>query len=170
LLDHGEKLELFDGLDKRALDRTRDDRNVCVHPTLRGMETLYVPQPEVARPLGGNTRSTAPPPAHPGRKLIDRYSAFTSGAIFTPIPELIVELFYQKVRPGIRRTIVEVAAKHSFLELPTDTGLSASELADRNAKVLIVLAHQDRPLVLAATEKLRDRYTALDGALSARIK
>ncbi|WP_141217080.1 hypothetical protein [Rhodococcus sp. 14-2483-1-2] len=164
LLDHGEKLELFDGLDKRALDRIRDDRNVCVHPTLRGMETPYVPQREVARAhLAVALEVLLLHPPTQGLKLIERYSAFTSGAIFTPTPELIVELFYRKVRAGIRRTIVEIAAKHSFLELPTDTGLPASELADRNAKVLTVLADQDRPLVLAAAEKLRERYAALDG-------
>lgn len=169
LLDHGETLEMFDGIDKRALERIRDDRNVCVHPTLRGMETPYIPQAEVARAhLAVALEMLLLHPPTQGRKLIERYSEFTSGAIFAPTPELIDRLFYQRVREGTRRAIVEIAAKHSVLELPTDSGLSAHELADRNARVLTVFARQDRPLVLAATGKLRDRYSALPGEAQLR--
>ncbi|ETA05605.1 MULTISPECIES: hypothetical protein [Gordonia] len=38
LLDSAQLLELIDSVDKRALERIREDRNLCVHPSLRGLD------------------------------------------------------------------------------------------------------------------------------------
>ena len=46
---HQFELEIIDAIDKRSLERIREDRNLCVHPSLRPFSEEYHPTPEVAR-------------------------------------------------------------------------------------------------------------------------
>lgn len=49
LLDKAAEFELIDSIGQRELQRIREDRNLCVHPSLRSFSEVYEPRPEVAR-------------------------------------------------------------------------------------------------------------------------
>jgi hypothetical protein len=49
LLEKAAEFELIDSLGARELERIREDRNLCVHPSLRALGDVYEPRPEVAR-------------------------------------------------------------------------------------------------------------------------
>jgi hypothetical protein len=49
LLDKAAEFELIDSIGMRELERIRENRNLCVHPSLRGLGGVYEPRPEVAR-------------------------------------------------------------------------------------------------------------------------
>lgn len=49
LLQTAVALELIDATQERQLERLREDRNPCAHPSLRPLGELFDPQPEYAR-------------------------------------------------------------------------------------------------------------------------
>ncbi|MCM3301463.1 hypothetical protein [Streptomyces pseudogriseolus] len=49
LLDTAEKLELIDFTQRKQLERIRDDRHLCAHPSIRPLGELYEPTMEYAR-------------------------------------------------------------------------------------------------------------------------
>jgi hypothetical protein len=48
LLDKAAEFELIDSIGMRELERIREDRHLCVHPSLRALGDVYEPRPEVA--------------------------------------------------------------------------------------------------------------------------
>ncbi|WP_188189457.1 hypothetical protein [Nonomuraea sp. SYSU D8015] len=49
LLEKAVEFELIDSIGSRELERIREDRNLCAHPSLRMLGDVYEPRPEVAR-------------------------------------------------------------------------------------------------------------------------
>ena len=157
LLDVAVSLEVVDSLDRQSLERIREDRNICVHPTLRGYP--YDPPPEVARAhLAVALDALLIHPPTQGRKLIELYFEFTCAPAFSPTPTHVQRVFYEHVRTTTRRNIVEVAAKHAVLELDPDGRMPADTYADRSAEMLSAFAERDLQLVRTAFIKLRERY------------
>jgi len=77
LLAEAERFELIDSIGKRELGRIREDRNLCVHPSLRHLGEVYEPRPEVARghlAIALSTVLTHPPTQ--GRKVLDEFTAY----------------------------------------------------------------------------------------------
>lgn len=157
LLDVAVSLEIIDSLDRRSLERVREDRNICVHPTLR--DYPYDPQPEVARAhLTVALEALLVHPPTQGRKLLEHYIEFTCAASFSPTPAHVQRVYYERVRVNTRRSIAELAAKHAVLELDPQGRMSSDLYADRSADILVALAERDLGLVRDAVTKLRERY------------
>ena len=49
LVDKAVEFELIDTTGRRELDRIREDRHLCAHPSLRAAGEVYNPRPEIAR-------------------------------------------------------------------------------------------------------------------------
>jgi hypothetical protein len=147
LLDTAVALELIDATQRLHLERLREDRNLCAHPSLRPLGELFDPQPEYARAyLAAALDAVLVHPASQGRKVVDAFREHVRGTGFIGEPTHIAQVFYHRVRPAARRRVVDFAAKHALLELPVE-GIEAVELADRMAVCLHVFAAQDRDLV-----------------------
>ncbi|MDV6310005.1 hypothetical protein [Gordonia amicalis] len=164
LLDSAQLLELIDSVDKRALERIREDRNLCVHPSLRVLDAPYQPLPDVARAnLSVALDALLIHPPTQGKKILDVFKDYTCDPGFTTsTPTHIQRLFYDRVRTNTRRNIASLAAKHAVGELDVGGRLSASAYADRCAHVLAAVAERDRVLVREAMQRCQDRYRQAD--------
>lgn len=164
LLDEALKFELIDSIDKRGLDRVRQDRNLCVHPSLRPLSEAYVPRAEVARAhLAIALEALLVHPPTQGQKIIDRYIDFTCSSSFDSGPGHIQSAFFDRVRTATRRGIVNIAAKHAVLELDTQGRFENVRYAERSARVLAAIALRDRSLVRNAVVARRDAFRTADG-------
>lgn len=159
LLDNAVQLELLDPIDKRALERIREDRNLCVHPSLRPFNEVFAPQPEAARAhlaialdvllIQGPTQ---------GRKIVESYIEFTCSPAFVPSTAHIQATYLDRVRPATRRNLAAMAAKHALLELNPADRMDPTSYADRSATVLKAFAARERELVRGELTLLRDRF------------
>ncbi|WUH90408.1 hypothetical protein OG900_10050 [Streptomyces sp. NBC_00433] len=157
LLQTAVTLELIDATQKLQLERLREDRNLCAHPSLRPLGELFDPQPEYARAhLTVALDAVLVHPASQGRKVVDTFREHVRGTGFIGEPVHIAQVFYHRVRPAARRRVADFAAKHALLELPVE-GIEAVELADRMAVCLHVFAAQDRDLVRDAIGRICPR-------------
>ena len=164
LLDSAQLLELIDSVDKRALERIREDRNLCVHPSLRGLDAPYEPLPDVARAnLSVALDALLIHPPTQGKKILDVFKDYTCDPGFsTSTPTHIQRLFYDRVRTNTRRNIATLAAKHAVGELDVGGKLPVRAYADRCAHVLAAIAERDRVLVREAMQRCQDRYRRSD--------
>lgn len=163
LLDDALKVELIDVIDKRALERIREDRNLCVHPSLRPFNETYLPPPEVARAhLSVALDVLLVQRPTQGRKIIESYIDFTCSPAFVPSAAHIQTAYLDRVRSVTRRNLVAVAAKHALLEIDPDGRMDAMNYADRSASVLKAFALRERGLVRDAIGLLRDRFRHAD--------
>jgi hypothetical protein len=74
LLTRAAEVELIDAIGIRELERVREDRNLCVHPSLRTLDTVYQPRPEAARAhlaIALTTLFIHPPTQ--GRRLLEEF-------------------------------------------------------------------------------------------------
>lgn len=159
LLDDAVRLELIDPIDKRALERIREDRNLCVHPSLRPFNETYVPQSEAARAhlaIALDVLLIQRPTQ--GRKIVDSYIEFTCSPAFVPSIAHIQTTYLDRVRPATRRNLAAVAAKHALLEIDPDGRMDPENYADRSAIVLKAFAVRERDLVRDELSLLRDRF------------
>ncbi|MFG1661292.1 hypothetical protein ACGFIY_32655 [Micromonospora chersina] len=164
LLDKTAAFELIDSIGVRELERIREDRNLCVHPSLRGYGGGYEPRPEVARrrlALVLTALLTHPPVQ--GGKVRDAFIAYICDPLFVPTLPHIQATFFDRVRAAAPRTLVRFAAKHAVLEIDPGGQLSATEHADRMAVALTAFAGRDRELVREAVAEQRDRFQMLGG-------
>ncbi|GAA2419671.1 hypothetical protein [Nonomuraea africana] len=124
LLDKAAEFELIDSIGVRELGRIREDRHLCVHPSLRSFGEVYEPRPEVARGHFAVALTTllVHPPTQ-GGKLLSEFIEYTCDPLFVPTLPHIQAAFFDRVRTATRRTIAAVAAKHSLLELDPDSRL-----------------------------------------------
>jgi hypothetical protein len=170
LLETAEQLELIDSIGVRELERIREDRHLCVHPSLRQLGEVYEPRAEVARAhlaVALETLLTHPPTR--GRKVLEQFKAYVCDPLFSRSPRYVKATFFDRVRAATRRNIVEVAAKHALLELPsTGYSVAATTVADRMADCVKDFAQRDRVLVRETTENLAGRFGGLDGAVQIR--
>ncbi|BCN51960.1 hypothetical protein RE9425_03500 [Prescottella equi] len=168
LLEDAERFELIDSIERRELERVREDRNLCVHPSLSNFNEAYTPHPEVARghlSLALDKLLVHPPTQ--GKNILDAYVSFTCDPAFVAATAHIQATFFDRVRAAARGNIAALAAKHAVCELPVD-GMSAAELADRSASVLFAFALRDRELVSSAIAKQRERFRQREGAVQLR--
>ncbi|MEU6261721.1 hypothetical protein [Saccharopolyspora shandongensis] len=164
LLEQAVKFELIDSIDARELERIREDRNLCVHTSLRTSGEVYEAREEVARAHLVTALSVllTHPPIQ-GGKLLDEFRAHICNPRYVPAPAHIQATFYDRLRAKARSTIVELAAKHALLELDTKGRLPEVECADRMAAALLAFAQRDRELVRTAVAKCIGRFPRLEG-------
>ncbi|GAA3753019.1 hypothetical protein GCM10022225_42170 [Plantactinospora mayteni] len=164
LLDKAASLELIDTIGVRELERIREDRNLCVHPSLRGDGDVYEPRPEVARghlAVALTTLLTHPPIQ--GGKVLEAFTAYICDPLFVPTLPHIRATFFDRVRVATRRTLARFAAKHAVLEIGPIGQLPAAEHADRMAAALRAFAGRDRELVREVVAEQRDKFHVLGG-------
>lgn len=169
LLAKAVDFELIDSIDERELERIREDRNLCVHPSLRSFSEVYEPRPEAARAhlaIALATLLTHPPTQ--GRKALEAFEDYTCDPSFVPAIHHIQITFFDRVRSAARVNIAKIAAKHALRELDPDGRLPAAEYADRAAVVLYAFAQRDRGLVRAALAAQRETFQRLDGEVQLR--
>jgi hypothetical protein len=169
LLDKAEEFELIDSIGKRELERIREDRNLCAHPSLRALGDVYQPQPEVARGhlvVALTTLLTHPPVQ--GRKIVDEFTNYMCDPRFVSAPAHIQATFFERVRSATRKTVVKFAAKHALLELDPGGRMPPAEHADRMAVALAAFANRDRELVRSAVAEQIARFHTLDGSAQLR--
>ncbi|MET8381686.1 hypothetical protein ABZV14_01635 [Streptosporangium canum] len=169
LLDKGVEFELIDSIGSRELERIREDRNLCAHPSLRTLGDVYEPRPEVARghlAVALATLLTHPPTQ--GRKVVEEFSTYICDPFFVPTYPHMQATFFDRVRTATRKTIVSFAAKHALLEIDPDGRLPAAEHSDRMALALIAFAQRDRELVRSAISAQSERFQVLEGAAQLR--
>ncbi|MDA0639804.1 hypothetical protein [Nonomuraea ferruginea] len=169
LLEKAVEFELIDSIGSRELERIREDRNLCAHPSLRMLGDVYEPRPEVARghvAVALTTLLTHPPTL--GRKVLDEFSAYICDPFFVPTHPHMQATFFDRVRTATRKTIIGFAAKHALLELDPDGRMPAAEHADRMALALIAFAQRDRELVRTAVAAQSERFQVLEGVAQLR--
>ncbi|MGV0585459.1 hypothetical protein ABQE45_17100 [Mycobacteroides chelonae] len=169
LLVKAMELEIIDGIQHRELERIKEDRNLCAHPSLKRFSEVYVPLPEVARAHLVTALDTLliHRPTQ-GRKIIDTYLGFTCSAAFVPTVSHIQSAYFDRVRSATRRNIAKIAAKHALLELDLDGHFDEQEYADRSASVLAAFSLRDRDLVREVVTALRDRFRHASGDVQCR--
>jgi hypothetical protein len=169
LLDKAVEFELIDVIDQRELERIREDRNLCVHPSLRSFSEVYDPRPEGARAHLATALATllTHPPTQ-GRKAVEAFQNYTCDPSFVPAVAHIQIAFFDRVRSAARTNIAKIAAKHALRELDPDGRLPTAEYADRAAVVLYAFAQRDRELVREALVAQRESFQRLDGEVQLR--
>lgn len=148
ILDVAEKLELIDRTHKTQLERLREDRHLCAHPSLRPMGELYVPTPEYARAhLVAALDAVLVHQPSQGRKVLDSFMAHVADPAFISEPDYLGYAFFDRVRPTSRAKVVEFAAKFALLQIEVpELTLAAPMLADRMAQCLRLFADRDQTL------------------------
>jgi hypothetical protein len=145
LLDKAAEFELIDSIGQRELERIREDRNLCVHPSLRSFSEVYEPRPEVARGhLAVALTTLLIHPSTQGGKVLDAFLNYTCNPSFVPVVSHIQTTFFDRVRTAARSNIAKLAAKHALRELDPDGRLPAIEYANRSAIVLCAFATRQR--------------------------
>jgi hypothetical protein len=164
LLAKAVEFELIDSIGQRELERIREDRNLCVHPSLRSFSEIYNPRPEVARvhlAVALTTLLIHPPTQ--GGKVLEVFRDYTCDPSFVPAVAHIQTTFFDRVRTAARNNIAKLAAKHALRELDTKGRLPAIEYADRSAIVLSAFAQRDRGLVRNAVAGQHEPFQQLEG-------
>jgi hypothetical protein len=169
LLANAVKFELIDAIDVRELGRIHEDRNLCVHPSLRHHGGAYEPHPEVARShlVVALTALLTHPPTQ-GARALEEFQNYICDASFSPTLTHMQATFFDRVRTAARRGIIRVAAKHALLELDPGGRMPAIEHADRMAVALEAFAGRDRELVREALVDQRDRFKTAEGLVQVR--
>lgn len=157
------ELELIDTITARELDRLREDRHLCVHPSLRGLGEPFEPRSETARAhLAAALDGLLTLPPTQGRAAVERFKAHVADPYFSATAEHLAQTFYDRVRPAARRRIIDLASKHAVLELPGTNPPGTVGLADAMAATLPAFAQRDRGAVRDALAKSIDRMSHLE--------
>ncbi|WP_052442673.1 hypothetical protein [Streptacidiphilus neutrinimicus] len=164
VLDTAVTLELIDATQRVQLERLREDRNLCAHPSLRPMGELFDPPLEYARAhLAVALDAVLVHPASQGRKVVEAFAEHILDPGFLGDPLHIAYAFFRQVRPTARRRVVEFAARHAMLEpaLPDHPAVAPADVADRMAQCLRIFAAEDRDLVAEMVGKFAQRWSTL---------
>lgn len=171
LLSNAMTFELIDSIGKRELERIKQDRNLCVHPSLREHGDVYEPRAEVARAhLAVALTTLLIHPPTQGRKMVEEFTNYIADPYFVPAPAHIRATFYDRVKTATRSGIVDLAAKHALLEtsVPAEVKVDAGQIADRMAEALAAFAASDRELVRKALIKHSTKFHTCGGELQLR--
>jgi hypothetical protein len=169
LLAKAEALEIIDAVERRQLERIREDRHLCAHPSIRPLGTFFTPSVEYARAhLVAALEALLVHPASQGRRVVDRFSAHVIDPLFSVDVGYLTDYFYARVKPATRRQIINLAAKHAVLEIDAPEPMQASELADRMALCIRAFAQQDRASVTEEMKKVVDRLGEREAAVHKR--
>ncbi|WP_393077355.1 hypothetical protein [Streptomyces sp. LN704] len=164
VLDTAVALELIDATQKLQLERLREDRNLCAHPSLRPLGEPFNPPLEYARAhLIVALDAVLVHPASQGRKVLAAFAEHILDPGFIGDPLHIAHAFFRQVRPAARRKVVEFAARHAMLEpeLPDHPSVAPTDVADRMAQCLRIFAAEDRTLVAELMGKFAERWAKL---------
>jgi hypothetical protein len=165
ILSTAVQLELIDTVNQRELERLREDRHLCVHPSLKGLGEVYEPTIEYARAhLAVALESVLTQPPSQGRKVVERFQGYVSDSSFSPAPGYLRETFMKRVRSAARWRIVDLAVKHAVRELDATDPPGAVEVANRMGVCLDVFCEADRGLVRKALAKNQDVLMQLDNS------
>lgn len=169
LLANAETFELIDAIDAHELGRIQEDRNLCVHPSLRLHGGTYEPHAEVARGhlVVALTALLTHPPTQ-GSRALEEFKNYICDSSFSPTPAHLQAAFFDRVRAAAQRRIIQLAAKSALLELDPGGLLPAVEHADRMAAALEAFAARNRTLVREAVIGQRDRFRTVDGQAQLR--
>ena len=171
LLGDAEQFELTDSIGSRELNRIREDRNLCVHPSLRHLGETYDPRPEVARAHLAVALSTVlvHPPTQ-GRKALEDFTAYVSSPYFAASEGHIQSTFFDRLRTATRGNVLKVAAKHALCEVPPPAGtpVTPQVLADRMAETIKAFARRDRDLVRRTLQGVYPRFQVLGTEIQLR--
>ncbi|WEH37770.1 hypothetical protein PZB75_30675 (plasmid) [Streptomyces sp. AM 4-1-1] len=159
LLDTAEKLELIDFTQRKQLERIRDDRHLCAHPSIRPLGELYEPTMEYARAhLAAALDAVLIHPPSQGRKIVDSFLKHVVDPGFVYDTEYLTHTFFDRVRPSARSKVVEAAAKFAVLAIEDPAiKIKPEKFADRMAKCLRSFAARDADLVKKAVAKQMTR-------------
>ncbi|MBB5152543.1 hypothetical protein [Saccharopolyspora phatthalungensis] len=160
LLAITEKLELIDFTQRKQLERIRDDRHLCAHPSIRPLGELYEPTMEYARAhLVAALEAVLVHPPSQGRKIVQSFLTHVVDPGFIFDTEYLTYTFFDRVRPSSRFKVVEAAAKFAVLAIDDDAiTISPEEFANRMAKCLRSFARRDAYLATQAVAKQMGRF------------
>ncbi|MFJ5520903.1 hypothetical protein ACIQB4_28130 [Streptomyces griseoluteus] len=137
LLDTAEKLELIDFIQRKQLERIRDDRHLCAHPSVRPLGELYEPTMEYARAhLVAALEAVLIHPPSQGRKIVGSFLKHVVDPGYVYDTEYLTHTFFDRVRPSARSKVVEAAAKFAVLAIEdpgTPTGWPSACAASPHA-------------------------------------
>ncbi|MEU2770665.1 MULTISPECIES: hypothetical protein [Streptomyces] len=167
LLDTAEKLELIDFTQRKQLERIRDDRHLCAHPSIRPLGELYEPTMEYARAhLAAALEAVLIHPPSQGRKIVDSFLKHVVDPGFVYDTGYLTHTFFDRVRPSARFKVVEAAAKFAVLTIEDPAiKIETEEFADRMAKCLRSFAGRDADLVKKAVAKQMPRLETAEPAV-----
>jgi hypothetical protein len=169
ILDVVANLDLIDSVERRELTRLREDRNLCAHPSLRPLGEFYQPSLEYARThLTVALEALLTHPPSQGRKVIERFQAHVIDQSFTGSSEYLTNVFFENVKPAIRRQIVDLSVKHAVLELDAPDPPGAVMVANRMATCVQIFAARDRDLVKDSMKKAANRLREANGDIQLR--
>ncbi|MDQ4032122.1 MAG: hypothetical protein M3332_07605 [Actinomycetota bacterium] len=170
ILDVARQLELIDSIGHRDLERLREDRHLCAHPSLRPLGEFYEPRIETARAhISAALSLLLIHPPSQGQRAVERFLQHVTDSSFSGAASYLSHTFFDSVREAARRRIVNVSIKHAALELDgASPTLTASEIADRMGLCVAVFAESDRTLVRDEMRKTRERLTACSGDVQKR--
>ena len=169
ILDKAVELELIDTIGQRELERLREDRHLCAHPSLRPLGEFYEPRIEYARAhLATALDVLLTHPPSQGRRVIDRFQTHVTEPSFVDSSEYLTHVFYDMVRPATRRRIVDLAIKHAMLELDAPDPPGAVVVADRMRSCVLAFASRDRGIVRDAVSKVVERLRDVDSEIQLR--
>ncbi|MGW2287008.1 hypothetical protein [Streptomyces phaeochromogenes] len=167
ILDIAEKLELIDRTQKTQLERLREDRHLCAHPSLRPLGELFVPTTEYARAhLAVALESVLIHPPSQGRKVLASFMTHVADPAFTFEPQYLSYAFFDRIRPSARAKVVEFAAKFALLQIDDpQVAIPAGALADRMALCLRHFADRDAALARDSLGRNAARLVEADPAV-----
>ncbi|MGQ4404411.1 hypothetical protein ACN6K4_006035 [Streptomyces hayashii] len=167
LLETAEKLELIDFTQRKQLERIRDDRHLCAHPSLRPLGELYEPTMEYARAhLAAALEAVLIHPPSQGRKIVDSFLKHVVDPGFVYDTEYLTHTFFDRVRPSARFKVVEAAAKFAVLAVEDPAiKIKPEKFADRMAKCLRSFADRDADLAKKAVAKQMARLETAEPAV-----
>jgi hypothetical protein len=166
VLDKARLLELIDEVEKRDLERLREDRHLCSHPSMRQLGRQYNPSTEVARAhLATALQALLVHPPTQGKKALERFLEYVGSNPFVANRDHLLAQFFDKVRSATRRQLLELSAKHALLQLEAPTQVAASVLADRMAICFGYFATRDQGAATSAMRKVIERFAAANHSL-----
>jgi hypothetical protein len=159
ILAVAEQLELLDFTQRVQLERLREDRHLCAHPSLRPLGELFEPTVEYARAhLAVALEAVLIHPPSQGRRIVDAFAAHVADPGFVFDPDYLTYAFFDRVRPSAKAKVVEFAAKFALLQVDDPSiAIGAAQLADRMAGCLRFFAERDADLAQRALDKQMDR-------------
>ncbi|WP_055535425.1 hypothetical protein [Streptomyces graminilatus] len=164
VLDIAEKLELIDRTQKMQLERLREDRHLCAHPSLRPLGELFEPTTEYARAhLAVALDAVLIHPPSQGRKVLASFMAHVADPAFTFDASYLGYAFFDRIRPSARAKVVEFAAKFALLQIDDpNVPVQPAALADRMALCLRHFAERDAALATQSLARHSDRLVEAD--------
>lgn len=167
ILESAEQLELLDFTQRVQLERLREDRHLCAHPSLRPLGELFEPTVEYARAhLTAALEAVLIHPPSQGRRIVDAFAAHVADPGFVFAPDYLTHSFFDRVRPSARAKVVEFAAKFALLQIddPSIT-IGGGQLADRMGRCLRCFAERDADLARQSLAKQMGRLEQAEPAV-----